>query len=185
MIRRPPRSTLFPYTTLFRSDVLSFELAGHDRAAVDHEPRDVHARERHDRAGDRLVAAADAHERVEQMAARDELDRVGDDLARNKRCLHALGAHRDAVAHRDGAELNRRAARLTDAFLDPRRELPVVEVAGHDLDPRMRDADERPLKILVLVADRTHHRPRTGAVGTVDQDLASGANVGHTVSLAS
>src|SRR3712207_7906692 len=26
MIRRPPRSTLFPYTTLFRSDV-SFELA--------------------------------------------------------------------------------------------------------------------------------------------------------------
>src|SRR2546427_8202951 len=32
MIRRPPRSTLFPYTTLFRSEVLTFELegAGHD-----------------------------------------------------------------------------------------------------------------------------------------------------------
>src|SRR2546429_5875461 len=26
MIRRPPRSTLFPYTTLFRSDVLVFAL---------------------------------------------------------------------------------------------------------------------------------------------------------------
>src|SRR2546430_10696784 len=25
MIRRPPRSTLFPYTTLFRSDLLSFQ----------------------------------------------------------------------------------------------------------------------------------------------------------------
>src|SRR5256885_10968730 len=25
MIRRPPRSTLFPYTTLFRSDLYSFE----------------------------------------------------------------------------------------------------------------------------------------------------------------
>src|SRR3712207_8033180 len=25
MIRRPPRSTLFPYTTLFRSDILAFE----------------------------------------------------------------------------------------------------------------------------------------------------------------
>src|SRR3712207_8041912 len=25
MIRRPPRSTLFPYTTLFRSDVITFE----------------------------------------------------------------------------------------------------------------------------------------------------------------
>src|SRR2546425_7768651 len=36
MIRRPPRSTLFPYTTLFRSDVFLHELwerlAGH----VDH-----------------------------------------------------------------------------------------------------------------------------------------------------
>src|SRR3712207_8748823 len=26
MIRRPPRSTLFPYTTLFRSDQLSYDL---------------------------------------------------------------------------------------------------------------------------------------------------------------
>src|SRR3712207_8920837 len=40
MIRRPPRSTLFPYTTLFRS-----ELAGRHRAAE--EPRDqrVHRRD--------------------------------------------------------------------------------------------------------------------------------------------
>src|SRR3989454_11788682 len=28
MIRRPPRSTLFPYTTLFRSNVRSFCLSG-------------------------------------------------------------------------------------------------------------------------------------------------------------
>src|SRR5258707_6132191 len=27
MIRRPPRSTLFPYTTLFRSPIFAFELA--------------------------------------------------------------------------------------------------------------------------------------------------------------
>src|SRR3712207_7636753 len=32
MIRRPPRSTLFPYTTLFRSDGLS----GHERIRADH-----------------------------------------------------------------------------------------------------------------------------------------------------
>src|SRR3712207_8658785 len=31
MIRRPPRSTLFPYTTLFRSDVL------HEPASIDQE----------------------------------------------------------------------------------------------------------------------------------------------------
>src|SRR5438876_9268043 len=28
MIRRPPRSTLFPYTTLFRSDVLLYSTVG-------------------------------------------------------------------------------------------------------------------------------------------------------------
>src|SRR5690349_23462235 len=28
MIRRPPRSTLFPYTTLFRSDAVDGEVAG-------------------------------------------------------------------------------------------------------------------------------------------------------------
>src|SRR3712207_8106628 len=28
MIRRPPRSTLFPYTTLFRSAVVALEVAG-------------------------------------------------------------------------------------------------------------------------------------------------------------
>src|SRR2546425_8133799 len=39
MIRRPPRSTLFPYTTLFRSDlpplVLDLLQAPEDRAAAD------------------------------------------------------------------------------------------------------------------------------------------------------
>src|SRR2546422_6529232 len=38
MIRRPPRSTLFPYTTLFRSLVL-VEAALHDAHAVDDELR--------------------------------------------------------------------------------------------------------------------------------------------------
>src|SRR5207237_8746200 len=36
MIRRPPRSTLFPYTTLFRSDVPELQLAQARR--VEHEP---------------------------------------------------------------------------------------------------------------------------------------------------
>src|SRR3712207_6873813 len=40
MIRRPPRSTLFPYTTLFRSGVLGFAVAS-DRpaSANDAKPR--------------------------------------------------------------------------------------------------------------------------------------------------
>src|SRR5256885_9971934 len=61
MIRRPPRSTLFPYTTLFRSDELLVEPrgapAGEDRGEqleggrvvrllVGHVPREVHDRDR-------------------------------------------------------------------------------------------------------------------------------------------
>src|SRR2546425_4474710 len=49
MIRRPPRSTLFPYTTLFRSDdaeraaraprAVEFRLHNSDQAAVVRQPR--------------------------------------------------------------------------------------------------------------------------------------------------
>src|SRR5256885_6458634 len=35
MIRRPPRSTLFPYTTLFRSEHRLFELLAHSQAVDD------------------------------------------------------------------------------------------------------------------------------------------------------
>src|SRR5437660_3914814 len=61
IIRRPPRSTLFPYTTLFRSLLVGIEpgvldRAGHRRpaAAADEEP--LHAREiaRQDRKSTRL-----------------------------------------------------------------------------------------------------------------------------------
>src|SRR3712207_7259590 len=34
MIRRPPRSTLFPYTTLFRSDLPTLETLGRDLLRV-------------------------------------------------------------------------------------------------------------------------------------------------------
>src|SRR5258708_20393503 len=51
MIRRPPRSTLFPYTTLFRSDadhrrtVLSGRAGGH-RAGADGAARGARARDK-------------------------------------------------------------------------------------------------------------------------------------------
>src|SRR3712207_7437525 len=34
MIRRPPRSTLFPYTTLFRSDTMSGQCIGYIRVST-------------------------------------------------------------------------------------------------------------------------------------------------------
>src|SRR2546426_5061631 len=58
MIRRPPRSTLFPYTTLFRSllERLEQRRLVHDGAAGDvEEPRGrLHDRERIDRKSTRL-----------------------------------------------------------------------------------------------------------------------------------
>src|SRR5256885_14661108 len=53
MIRRPPRSTLFPYTTLFRSEIADVdELAPVKlRPIVEHD-EDVGARARLDRGGD-------------------------------------------------------------------------------------------------------------------------------------
>src|SRR2546422_7267847 len=46
MIRRPPRSTLFPYTTLFRSLVDGMLKRSHLRAWWDALPSDPQARER-------------------------------------------------------------------------------------------------------------------------------------------
>src|SRR5689334_24482082 len=72
MIRRPPRSTLFPYTTLFRSAVLlelglaavGFRAAGAERALVHLAAQAEGARlrelRRAERAGVEAVAAADA-----------------------------------------------------------------------------------------------------------------------------
>src|SRR3712207_8206385 len=59
MIRRPPRSTLFPYTTLFRSHV------GGDREGGEEEPRRADDRARRRRArcrlGVRVVVRSEEH----------------------------------------------------------------------------------------------------------------------------
>ena len=91
--------------------------ARRDRAVVEDEPGDVEARQRHRGRRDRLVAADQAHEPVEEVAARGQLDRVGDHLARHQRAAHALGAHRHAVGDRDRVQLHRRAARGAHAAL--------------------------------------------------------------------
>src|SRR3712207_8672273 len=59
MIRRPPRSTLFPYTTLFRSAMRAAPLgAGHLRAAGQGHLGNPHGRDLGDKAfhGDDLLA---------------------------------------------------------------------------------------------------------------------------------
>src|SRR2546422_7798306 len=54
MIRRPPRSTLFPYTTLFRSHSISDAAACEDVKVLAHDCREADKqRARHDRVADR------------------------------------------------------------------------------------------------------------------------------------
>src|SRR3712207_7132802 len=62
MIRRPPRSTLFPYTTLFRSDVEPGQLPG-AHARVDQHPQ---------HRGIPAVLKGVAARRVQQGAQRSE-----------------------------------------------------------------------------------------------------------------
>ncbi len=62
--------------------------------------------------------------------------------------------HRDAVCHRDGAELARRAARLFHALL---RDLGLAlerDVAWRGLVPGRYDADERTVNLLLRQAHR-------------------------------
>src|SRR3712207_8967140 len=53
MIRRPPRSTLFPYTTLFRSHLQPRRRRGTDRPAPQEQQHGVRGRHLHDRRRDR------------------------------------------------------------------------------------------------------------------------------------
>src|SRR2546430_9423399 len=62
MIRRPPRSTLFPYTTLFRSQI-------RNGAGLADRPRDDPRR----RAGSRLVQGARSEEHTSELQSQSNL----------------------------------------------------------------------------------------------------------------
>src|SRR2546425_6091623 len=76
MIRRPPRSTLFPYTTLFRSPAQPprqvAEDAQHERQRP-HEPRQQHPADRTRRIDERFERDRDKGERERQDEAEQHL----------------------------------------------------------------------------------------------------------------
>ena len=163
-------------------DVRTLVAPGRDRAVVERQTGQVEPGERHHGGRDRLVAADEADEAVEQVPSRHELDRVGDHLARDERRAHALGPHRDAVGDGDRVELHRRPARLADAALDVLGERTLVQVARHRLDPARRDADDRTRQVLVGEAGALQHRARRRAVGAVGEGRAVAlGRVGGTV----
>ncbi len=146
------------------------QFAGSDGAAVEHEAGDVEAAKRHDGGGHVLVAAGDADEAVEGVAASDEFDGVGDDFAGDERGLHAFGAHGDAVGDGDGVELHGGAAGFADALLDGFGDLAEMEVAGADLGPGVGDADDGLVQVFLAEAYAAQVGARGGAVGAFGED---------------
>src|SRR2546427_10356074 len=80
MIRRPPRSTLFPYTTLFRSAVLGAMLLDQDAALKPDELCDdtMFYREAHRLLFRAMVALTERGDVIDPVTLRDELVRRGD-----------------------------------------------------------------------------------------------------------
>ncbi len=152
------------FEDILDGQILSVEMAGRDGAAVEHERGDIEPCERHHSAGHVLVAAGDGDEAVEEIPARDQFYRVGDDFTADQRSLHAFGAHGDAVGDGDGVELHRRAAGFADALLHRFGDMAQVEVAGADLGPRIRDADDGLVQVFFREADSAKHGARGSAM---------------------
>src|SRR3712207_9211115 len=94
MIRRPPRSTLFPYTTLFRSVALDERVRGTE-AQVD------------------AVAAEEAPGLLLPDARRDDQAEVT--RVRDVGHVHLLGLDGAAQHHAAGAGLDRKSTRLNSS----------------------------------------------------------------------
>src|SRR2546426_12489171 len=96
MIRRPPRSTLFPYTTLFRS---------HDLArAVREQPDFFQAEGREDLRADAVVAKAHRRRRIARFGAQAAHQRF-------------IGIRRLHVEHDATTRLDRKSTRLNSSHL--------------------------------------------------------------------
>jgi hypothetical protein len=143
----------YGFKDVLNSNVFAFVPAGHDGSAVENDSRYVQAQQRHAGAGNGFVAGNQRHNAIEHVAAGDEFDGIGNDLAAYQRGLHSFRAHGDAIADGDGVELHRRAAGFANAARDVHRQFAQMEVAGHGADPRIGDSDNGLFQILVSKSD--------------------------------
>src|SRR2546427_6409937 len=101
MIRRPPRSTLFPYTTLFRSEL--------DRVAGPQERAQLEAAPAADGAGSDEVAG------MERLGARD----VRDDLFEAP--VHVAGASKRSRSEEHTSELQSQSNLVCRLLLEKKK----------------------------------------------------------------
>ncbi len=172
---------MFPYgfEDVLNRHVMPLEPSWHDGAAVEHQRRHIEPGQGHDGAGNRLVAPGERHDGIEQMAAHDEFDRIGDDLAADQRRFHAFRAHRNAVRNGDRVELDRRPPRGSDPSLHTLRQTAQVEIARHDFNPGVRDTDERTRQVLVREPDGFQHCSRRRSARSLEKVLADQFSMAH------
>src|SRR2546425_4621052 len=142
MIRRPPRSTLFPYTTLFRSRLVGFH----------HLVEDVAGPERRPAAGRRAILMAGQ--------AAEPLDRIGEPRLAADGELEARVAVGDDVESRTLLVADEAGDRVEVLFAEdgvPERVLEGTppQPFGEPLGPRVRARHRRRED---LVARRDEHR---------------------------
>jgi hypothetical protein len=152
---------------------MPLELAGRDRAAIKNQPGDIQPRQGHDAAGNSFVAPDQHHQGIEEIAPRDQLNRIGNNFAADQRCAHALRPHGDAIGDGHGVEFQRSAARGADAFLDVFGEFAQVIVAGADFNPGVGDAHQRFVEIVVLQSAGAQHGSGGGAIRAVGKHMTS------------
>ena len=158
---------------ILNRDRVAFKLPRRDGATVQNKSGNIQPRQRHDSRGDGLVASDQNHERVKQIAARDQFNRIRDDFAADQRSTHALGAHGDAVGDGNGVEFKRCAACRANPGLDVFCQFAQVIVAGPDFDPGVGHADERFLEIVIFEAAGAQHGARSSAIRPVDECMAA------------
>src|SRR2546430_1655916 len=137
MIRRPPRSTLFPYTTLFRSLDLGADAVG--AVVVDHE---LHSRlDARDAVAEVFLPGVEEYaQEVDRLVLRDEGAEVARDPGHRGEPAadlnrEALDAVVDDADQRDAVDLGRVAAvgAGRDRDLVLARQVRVVRVAVEEL----------------------------------------------------
>ena len=142
-------------------------LAGHNRPAVYKNGGNVQPGDGHHAARHILVAAGDGHQPVHPLAERNQLDGIGDDLAADQRGFHPLGAHGNAVADRNGAELKGHAVGGADALLDALGEAVQMDIAGGDIAGQVGDGDKGFFHIRLGNAHSHQHSAGRGALGVM------------------
>src|SRR5258708_27164222 len=92
MIRRPPRSTLFPYTTLFRSEVVEGPISEVTRfeTAIEHEGR---TNNQIDLAGLKVMAAQVSEGNVGAVGSSNQFGRIAVQGQRDRKSTRLNSSH--------------------------------------------------------------------------------------------